>query len=173
VARAIDNRPEISKQWGVLNRMNLRALFRKPFFFLAVAAVMALLLIMLKLVVYQDYVFSSGDPLTTVEWFIALDFLCIALFNVVSIIWLVHIIHLSGKPVALHKTSLMLGVFVPAFISWPKTMIDEIGRESELGWETTGEWIILYLFFAIQLFYSLVIIKLIKKETPPENTQEL
>ncbi|MFC1563543.1 hypothetical protein ACFL6G_01345 [candidate division KSB1 bacterium] len=40
-------------------------------------------------------------------------------------------------------------------------MLDEIGREYLLGWETAGEWIILYVFLIIQLIYnSMFLLKL-------------
>jgi hypothetical protein len=38
-------------------------------------------------------------------------------------------------------------------------MVDEIGREYLLGWEVVGEWIILYVFLAIQLLYNIVILR--------------
>jgi len=38
-----------------------------------------------------------------------------------------------------------------------KVLVDEIGREIALGWETTGEWIILYGLLAVQLVYHLIV----------------
>jgi hypothetical protein len=38
-----------------------------------------------------------------------------------------------------------------------KVMVDEIAREYRLGWEVTGEWIILYVLLAIQLGNSLAV----------------
>ena len=38
-------------------------------------------------------------------------------------------------------------------------MVDEIGREYQLGREVSGEWILLYLFLVIQLLYNLVILR--------------
>jgi hypothetical protein len=40
-----------------------------------------------------------------------------------------------------------------------KAMVDEIGREYLLGWEVVGEWIILYVFLAIQLLYNIFILR--------------
>ena len=37
-------------------------------------------------------------------------------------------------------------------------MLDEIAREMRLGWETMGEWIILYGFFTTQLLYNIFIL---------------
>ena len=49
-----------------------------------------------------------------------------------------------------------------------KVMVDEIDREMLLGWESVGEWVILYILFFIQLFYSLLIIFKIKRLTLDE-----
>ena len=46
-----------------------------------------------------------------------------------------------------------------------KVMLDEIGREMRIGWETLGEWIILYILFLIQLIYSIIIIFKTKRLT--------
>jgi len=46
-----------------------------------------------------------------------------------------------------------------------KVMLDEIGREMRIGWETLGEWIILYILFLIQLIYSIIIIIKTKRLT--------
>jgi hypothetical protein len=53
---------------------------------------------------------------------------------------------------------LLFGLFCVLTLFAGKVMADEIGREMLLGWETTGELIILNILFAIQLVYSLVIL---------------
>jgi hypothetical protein len=49
--------------------------------------------------------------------------------------------------------ALLWGVLCLLLLAGEKVMIDEIARETRLGWETLGEWIILYGFFTTQLFY--------------------
>jgi len=62
---------------------------------------------------------------------------------------------------SVYRAALALGVLCMILLLGEKTMVDEIGREYLWGWKVTGEWIILYVFLAIQLLYNaLIILKL-------------
>lgn len=62
------------------------------------------------------------------------------------------------KPSAGLTATLVLGAFCVILFIGEKVMIDEIGREYRLGWESLGEWMILYGFLTIQLIYILIIL---------------
>jgi hypothetical protein len=49
------------------------------------------------------------------------------------------------------------GILCMAALIGEKVMVDEIGREMRMGWEVSGEWIILYTLLSLQLIYSLYI----------------
>ena len=51
-----------------------------------------------------------------------------------------------------------LGVLGLILLVGDKVMADEISHEYPLGWEVSGEWIILYIILSIQLFYNLIIL---------------
>jgi hypothetical protein len=139
--------------------MNSQRSYPKPLLWLAMAAAVALVLIMLKLFLFQQQIFGHRYALSLVEWIIALEFLLVAVFVGLSIIWLLRRIYVLRTNVLRHKVILMLGlVCVPLFLG-QKTMIDEIAREYALGWEPLGEWIIMYLFLAIQLGYCLIFLR--------------
>ncbi len=103
------------------------------------------------------------------ETIILIGFVLAAIFNFVSLLW--NISRARKKRISSQgdKWILALGVLCMILLLGEKTMVDEIGREYLLGWEVTGEWIILYVFLAIQLLYNtLIILKLyrIRKTRP-------
>jgi hypothetical protein len=60
-----------------------------------------------------------------------------------------------------------LGIACMILMAGAKVMVDEIGREAVLGWETTGEWIILYCCLTVQLvFITLAIVRLTARSCP-------
>ena len=50
-----------------------------------------------------------------------------------------------------------LGVLCLVLLVGEKAMVDEIGREYGSPSGATGEWVILYVFLAIQLLYNILI----------------
>ena len=52
--------------------------------------------------------------------------------------------------------TLFLGMLCLILLLGEKTMADEIAREYRLGWDTLGEWIILYIMLSLQLLYNII-----------------
>lgn len=123
---------------------------------LAVLATSALVFNMLAMQFHRNELFLGQGILNSVGIIALSGFIVILLFNVVSFLWLLNSYRRQftlGKVVAL-----VLGVLCMILLIVDKVMIDEIGRELRLAWETQGEWIILYGAMFIQLFYGLVVL---------------
>ncbi|HEY4761562.1 MAG TPA: hypothetical protein VIH42_13350 [Thermoguttaceae bacterium] len=122
---------------------------------LAVLATSALVYNMLAMQLHRDELFLRKGTLEGVGVIALSGFVVIFLFNIVSFLWLLASHRRQstiGKMVAL-----ALGALCMIFLIVDKVMIDEIGREYRLGWETLGEWIILYSAMTVQLIYGLVV----------------
>ena len=106
---------------------------------------------------FKQEVFVDREKLAGVEIVILIGFGLVALFVVVSLVWIWSRLSQAEKATMGQKATLVLGVLCLFLLIGEKTMVDEIGREYRLGWEVLGEWIILYTFLVTQLLYSLVI----------------
>jgi hypothetical protein len=99
-------------------------------------------------------IFVLQDSISPAEWLIILG---LGLELVYILVSLVHRLGRtdrggSGLPDA---ALLILGTVCLLGFVGEKVMLDEIARESGLGWGTTGEWIALYAGFSLQLVYNL------------------
>jgi hypothetical protein len=124
-------------------------LIKKSPYLLSIVSAAYLIGIMLGLVVFKQQVFIEQDIISATDIFIAAGFGLFVVFNICSIIIFRR-----------NKLILMWGILSLVLLIGEKTMADEIARESLLGWETLGEWIILYVFLTIQLLFNLFVIKL-------------
>ena len=60
----------------------------------------------------------------------------------------------------------LLGLICCVLLLCEKAMVDEIARETALGWEVIGEWVILYIALVIQLVYIGLVLRAVKKTEP-------
>lgn len=132
----------------------------KIMFVLSLAATIALLFNMISIPLFKHDVFDKSVSFAVIEYILFVCFLIIFMFNAFCFIWGCR--QSKSKTDSIFSTFVLLAsVLCIIMMFGEKTMIDEIAREYQLNWETDGEWIILYLFFLIQLiFNSVVIIKL-------------
>ena len=131
-------------------------------FVLALLAVTGLAYNMLAMQIHRDQLFLQRGQLDGVGLIALAAFVVVLLFNVVSFLW-VMTRHRSSPTVGKIAT-LGLGALCMILLIGEKVMIDEIGRELRLGWETLGEWIILYSAMTIQLIYGLVVLAHVFRE---------
>ena len=82
----------------------------------------------------------------------------VVLFDIVSLLWMLSGFRYLKDGFARSKALLLLWALCIISLFGAKVMADEIGREYLLGWEVTGEWIILYGFLTVQLIYNLLIL---------------
>jgi hypothetical protein len=123
---------------------------------------------------YQEEVFLRRNTISAVEVAMMIGFLFIFMFNIISITWL----FVRRRRLESHKTGysamLGLGVLCVFLLFANKVIVDEIGRESLLGWETLGEWLILYGMLTIQLAYNLTfIVQLLRSRFPEAPAMSL
>ena len=113
---------------------------------------------MLGILIFKQQVFFERGALARVEIVILIGFVLVLLFDVVSLLWSLQRLHESKQAGIGDKAIAALGALCLLLLMGEKVMVDEIGRESLLGWEVLGEWIILYTFLVIQLIYNLIIL---------------
>jgi len=135
-----------------------------PISLLSIFSVIFLIYIILALIIYKEQVFIERGTISTEEIFIIIGFALILIFNIVSFCQILWVSSKFGKMNISEKLTLVLGGLCLLLLFGEKTMADEIGREYLLGWETSGEWIILYVFLTIQLFYHLIILRIFRKQ---------
>ena len=132
----------------------------RTFFALAILCTGLLVYNMAAMPIYREQVFLERGTITTgAETVVLIGFVLVPVFNIVSLLWMssrIRHAHAVRKGDAL---VLSLGVLCLILLAGDKVMVDEIGREYSLGWEVTGEWIILYIFLATQLLYNAVILR--------------
>lgn len=143
-----------------------------PISLLSIFSVIFLIYIMLALIIYKEQVFIEQGTISTSEILMIIGFGIILIFNIVSFCQLLWKSLKFGKTNINEKLILVLGGFCLLLLFGEKTMSDEIGHEYLLGWETSGEWIILYVFLTIQLFYNFIILRIFKNNTLPNSEYE-
>ena len=121
------------------------------------------LYIMAAIPLCREQIFLERDAVTRGdELLILLGFLFVALFNILSIVWNA-LWNRQPRPLWRNNKVLPgLGVLCLVLLAGEKTMLDEIGREYALGWETLDEWIILYAFLSVQLLYTFLMLRTLK-----------
>lgn len=126
--------------------------------FLGILSFLSLLLILVGIWFFKQEVFIDQANLSGVEILMLIGFGLILIFNLLSFInRYIHLRKTNRNPI-MDKAVLVLGILC-IFLLWgDKVLVDEIAREIRLGWEVTGEWVILYLFLSIQLIYNFLIL---------------
>ena len=110
---------------------------------------------------FQEEIFIDRATISVIEKLIIVGTLMILVFNVLSLSWLIIQMNQRISEHLMITFLLIAGSLCIFLMIGEKVMMDEIGREMQLGWETRGEWIILYSSFIFQFFY--IIVFLIKK----------
>jgi hypothetical protein len=137
---------------------NYNRLLFTSIFVLAILSSGALVFNMLGIFIYKQQVFFEQETLSGVEIIILIGFGLVLLFDVASFLWnLLRLRETEERGIG-GKTALVFGVLCPILLIVGKVMVDEIAREYRRGWEVLGEWIILYVIFAIQLVYNLAVL---------------
>lgn len=124
---------------------------------LGVSSTTSLIYVIWALQVYRDELFSRQAPIGLVGAIVMLGFLTLFLFNTLSFIWVLHSGHQHKRFALFDILVLVLGALCLVLHLGEKTMIDEIGREMALGWETIGEQRILLGLLIIQGVYNLLV----------------
>lgn len=110
--------------------------------------------------IFKEQVFLERGKISAGgEMVILIGFVLVSIFNIVSLLWVSLRIRKGQTDRKGDYGVLALGALCLFLLVGEKAMVDEIGRECLLGWEVVGEWIILYVFLAIQLFYNVVILR--------------
>ena len=119
-----------------------------------IVATVGLVLVMIAIPPSWFEIFVLQDSISPVEWLIIFG---LGLELVYVLVSLVHRLRRTDRSESglLNAALLMLGAVCLLGFAGEKAMLDEIARESGLGWGTTGEWIALYAGFTLQLIYNL------------------
>ncbi len=123
---------------------------------LGVLATGCLVFNMIAISARREELLSDQAQLALIGFIILGGFLLILLFNLSSLAWWISQVR---NRYDFGLAALIAGAIGCLFLMLgEKTMIDEIARENRLGWETAGEWIILYFFLSVQLIYNLAVL---------------
>lgn len=129
-------------------------------FGLAILCTGFLIFNMVAMPIYKEQVFLERGTVTIGgEMVILVGFVLMVIFNIVSLLWVSSRIRKAQAVRKGGRGIIALGALCLILLMGEKVMVDEIGREYLLGWEVVGEWIILYVFLAIQLLYNVVILR--------------
>jgi hypothetical protein len=120
----------------------------------------ALVYIMAALPVHKEQVFLDRGTITVGgELAILVAFVLVLMFNIVSILWASVRIRQARQSQKGDSGILALGVLCLILLVGDKALVDEISHEYSLGSEASGEWIVLYVCFAIQLLYNIIVMR--------------
>ena len=143
-------------------KKNIHVLEKLTFSF-AILSTILLLFNIFTIPVYKEQIFYERQTLAIVEIIIIIGFVFILFFDILSLFWISSRIRQNEKFTIGNISTFILGVFCLIMLIGEKVMLDEIGRELILGWETKGEWTILYTLFVTQMIYNLVIFFKLKR----------
>jgi hypothetical protein len=91
------------------------------------------------------------------EVILLISFLLIFIFNVFCFMWGCR--QSKSKRDSIFATYVLLAsVLCIVMLFGQKTIIDEIAHQYRLKWESNNEWLIVYLFFILQLIFNLLIL---------------
>ncbi len=138
---------------------------------LGVLAIISIVYNMLAVQIFKEEVFFDHVVSLPFEFAILVATLLILLFDVTSLGWVSHGIFVTKESRSLSTVALIWGILCLLALMVTKVMADEISREYRLGWETLGEWIILYECFFLQFFYNIFIFALLRRPSPPQKAQ--
>ena len=134
-------------------------------FIMAILSSSSLIFVIIAIHTYQTRLFLEKGRLSLAGVIAFVCFALVCLFLIVSFIWQIARIRRLNRT-SLGKTALLIfGALCLFLFIGEKTMIDEIGREMSLGWETSGEIIILTIMLALQLAYTVMILYLLAKSS--------
>ncbi len=122
--------------------------------------------------VYKTELFMNEDPLSLAGAIVFICFSLVFLFMLISFIWQVALLRRLNRASVGKTILLIFGVFSLFLFIGDKMMIDEIGREMKLGWETLGESLILTAMLVCQLIYILTILCVLAKNSGRERETE-
>ncbi len=111
---------------------------------------------MLALRFYREQLFLERETLNGPGLIVLSSFGLVLLFDIASFIWV--LIRHRRMPSTWNIAMLLIGTLCWILLIVDKVMIDELGREYRLGWETRGELIILYGSMTIQFAYCAVVL---------------
>ncbi len=132
----------------------MKLLKQKPIKFFALISGVFLFFSMIGIVVYRDSVFGNTSIFEMPVLFFSISITLIILFDVYSVFWMIKKL-LNSKKIKYYALPLAGLCIILLFAE--KVMLDEIGKEYGTNIEALSEWIMLYVFWGIQLLYNLII----------------
>jgi hypothetical protein len=139
---------------------------------LGILALISIIYTILAVQIFKDLVFFDHVVSMPFEFAILIATLLILLFDVTSLGWVSHKIFVTKESTSLDTVALIWGILCLLTLIATKVMADEIAREYRLGWETLGEWIVLYVCFFVQFFYNILIFILLRQTVRSQRLLE-
>jgi hypothetical protein len=133
-------------------------------FYFSIISVISILFILTMTHLNKEQIFLSRGSITSIELFLLLGFFLVFFFILTSLLWLLTEWRRNDDSASGDFVFLLMGLFCLVCTGGEKVLADEIGREKQLGWETTGELIIFNILLAIQLLYSILMFAKLKRK---------
>ena len=134
-----------------------KSLYRTTFI-LDILSLGALILISIMLNLYGPKLLSDPSSYGMMPTLVFIGFLVILIFNIISFIWILHSIVLKKMIGGFDTIALVYCGLCILLMMGEKTMIDEIAREDQIGWETSGQLNILFALLVVQLLFNFLIL---------------
>ena len=126
-------------------------------------ATCGLLFALVAIPVFHRVLFTGQPNPEPIGWVILACLSLVTLFTITALGWLLYGARGRTRFTTREVIGIIWGALCLLFLIGEKVMIDEIAREWRMGWETAGEWIILYCFFTVQLGFNLYLLWLLKR----------
>jgi len=127
---------------------------RSTLLILGIVATCGLIFTMAATPLHQEEIFYNQDTLSIVELIILFGYALVIIFDASSVVWIGFRTRGQNQYSTLDLIAFLWGILCLFLLAGEKVMLDEIARETRLGWETAGEWVILYGFLTTQLLYN-------------------
>jgi hypothetical protein len=126
---------------------------------LAILSVVSIVFIVISINLCREQIFIEIETISIIDYFIIISFIFVSIFIAASLVWLFNTMRRHGGLMIGDSLLLLLGMLCLVMLFGDKVLVDEIGREMRLGWETTGELVILHILLIFQLFYALLVLR--------------
>ena len=132
-----------------------------------------LLFSMAAIPLFHQTLFTGQPNPEPIGWLILASLSLVTLFTITALGWLLRSAKDRSRFTGRDVTGVIWGAFCLLFMIGEKVMIDEIAREWQMGWETTGEWVILYFFLTIQLGFTLYMLDMFRRKVEPARSDRV
>jgi hypothetical protein len=104
---------------------------------------------------------------------VGVNIIIVSLFQLISVITLLTYLIVEKDTYTLMIVAIVTGILSGIMILGDMALLSDIGKEFEQGWQTRGEWIVLFISYGLHVFSLIAtLISIIKNLNRDKDTQE-